>query len=342
MTILIDALFINNGGGKELLDYLVKSTRGYSSVYFLLDERVKGHFDYLPDDRVSYLRGSLISRHTYYRNNSKKFTRVLCFGNFPPTVKLEAKVYTYFHNVLFLKSNIQYGIKSRILLWIKGQIIKIFRNNTDFWIVQTKVVKLELSKEWKVNQVQILILPIYNSSTGKFNNNHSPFLSRPIVRFLYVSDGHPYKNHDLLIDAFIQLYRIYKSVELVLTIGSNYPGLQNRIEQLIQDGIPIVNCGLIPKNKLVDIYTNADIFIFPSLLESFGLGMIEAAQFEIPILASNLPFVYEVIRPMYTFNPNSTESILSSMIEMINSNPEKPEIITRNKLNELVELLVNQ
>jgi glycosyltransferase involved in cell wall biosynthesis len=342
VTVLIEALFINNGGGKELLDYLVQNTSDYTSVYFLLDERVKGHYDYLPSERVVYLKGSLIIRHKYYLMNKSKFTNVLCFGNIPPTVKLDAKVYTYFHNVLFIKTTSYYSIKSRVKFWIKGQIIKFFKNNTDFWVVQTKVVKLELANNWKVNQVQILILPIYNSSIGIFNNKDTAFLSRPKIQFLYVSDGHPYKNHGLLIEAFIKLYNTYKSVELILTVGNNYPELQNRIELLNQKGIPIINAGLIPKNKLLDFYINADIFIFPSLVESFGLGMIEAAQFEIPILASNLPFVHEVILPMITFNQNSTESIFSAMVEVINSNPEKPKIIIKNKLKELVELLVTQ
>jgi glycosyltransferase involved in cell wall biosynthesis len=342
VIILIDALFINNGGGKELLDYLVENTRSYNSVHFLFDERVKGHYDFLPSDRVVFLKGSLIKRHMFYLKNRSKFNIILCFGNFPPTIKLNTKVYTYFHNVLLIKTTSFYKIKSRILFWIKGWLIKLFKSNTDFWIVQTNIVKLELANNWEVDQNQILILPIFKSDIGLINNKSTAFLSRSKIQFLYVSDGHPYKNHSLLIDAFIELYSRYKCVELIVTIGNNYPELQNRIERLTQNGVPIINIGLIPKKKLIEYYLNSDIFIFPSLVESFGLGMIEAAQFEMPIIASNLPYVHEVIRPMITFNQNSMESMLSAMVEVINSKPEKPEIIVKNELNKLIELLITQ
>jgi hypothetical protein len=81
MISLIDALYVNNGGGKELLDYLVENTRNFSDVHFLLDERVRGQYDFLPSHRVFFLEGSLIKRHEFYLRNGSKFKIVLCFGN---------------------------------------------------------------------------------------------------------------------------------------------------------------------------------------------------------------------------------------------------------------------
>ena len=42
--ILIDALFINDGGGKILLDYLiVQLKKSDLDIYFLLDDRIIGN-----------------------------------------------------------------------------------------------------------------------------------------------------------------------------------------------------------------------------------------------------------------------------------------------------------
>ena len=52
-----------------------------------------------------------------------------------------------------------------------------------------------------------------------------------------------------------------------------------------------LNIKIIKNNthiKTLNIYKNYDAFIFPSLCESFGLPVLEAAANKIPILCSNL------------------------------------------------------
>ena len=49
--------------------------------------------------------------------------------------------------------------------------------------------------------------------------------------------------------------------------------------------------------------------IFPSLAESFGLPLVEAQEFNKPILASELDFVRDVCSPVDTFDPKSSLSI---------------------------------
>ena len=62
-------------------------------------------------------------------------------------------------------------------------------------------------------------------------------------------------------------------------------------------------------NVISHIYSIADFLIFPSLNESLGLPLIEASFYKLPIIASNLDYVYEVCNPNITFNPLSEEDI---------------------------------
>ena len=64
------------------------------------------------------------------------------------------------------------------------------------------------------------------------------------------------------------------------------------------------------------IYRIVDFLIFPSLNESLGLHT-EASLFNLPIIAANLDYVYEVCKPSITFNPISIEDIYQKIIESI-------------------------
>src|SRR6478736_1971528 len=102
--ILLDALYINNSGGKVLLDQLVRALHeSGTSVFYLLDERVKGDYPYLNDKNVLYLKASIKSRNIFYKTHKDDYSTVVCFGNIPPPFRLKAKVYTYFHQLLYLE-----------------------------------------------------------------------------------------------------------------------------------------------------------------------------------------------------------------------------------------------
>ena len=58
--------------------------------------------------------------------------------------------------------------------------------------------------------------------------------------------------------------------------------------------------------------------IFPSLLESFGLPLIEAEYFSTPILAPELDYVRDVVKPHQTFDAQSPVSICSAVLRFLN------------------------
>ena len=52
---------------------------------------------------------------------------------------------------------------------------------------------------------------------------------------------------------------------------------------------------ILPGNALIDIYKTADIFIFPTLIESFGLIFIEAMAAQLPVITTNAPGASDAI-----------------------------------------------
>jgi len=71
----------------------------------------------------------------------------------------------------------------------------------------------------------------------------------------------------------------------------------------------VENVGNVQPDQIKRLYARAGALIYPSTLESFGLPLIEARQAGLPVLASELDYVRDLIDPEQTFNPESAVSI---------------------------------
>lgn len=167
--ILIDAIYICQTGGKNLLDLLIDEFERESSkeqIIFLIDNRIKEFYfeRKFKQIKVEFLKGNELTRYHYYLRNKNMYRKILCFANVPPPIRLHCVVMTYFQNVLLLDRDLQkfFSLKKRLLLRLKGYIIKSRRNKTDYWIVQTKHVNELLEKYLNPNVDQIKILPFFS------------------------------------------------------------------------------------------------------------------------------------------------------------------------------------
>jgi glycosyltransferase involved in cell wall biosynthesis len=337
--LLVDAVYINNGGGKVLLDLLIEQlVKEDEEIFYLLDERVKGEYTYLDACRSLYISNSFIRRFDFYKESGSKFSRILTFGNVPPPIKLDAQVFTYFHNVLYLNPVLGFSL-ANLLLRIKILIIKCFSKNTNVWLVQSNVMKSKLAHCFKIDSKDVMVYPIFREAFSI--ERKSEYVTSGEIRYLYVSDGHAYKNHYNLISAFVESSKYSKSKKsLTLTISGKYGILCGIIENLRNQGFSIKNRGIISKDDLALEYRNADVAVYPSLSESFGLGLIEAAQYQLPVIAADLSYVHEVIKPSVVFNPNSVDDIRRALIETEKflGNPAKLKI--ENGLHNMIKIII--
>ena len=63
------------------------------------------------------------------------------------------------------------------------------------------------------------------------------------------------------------------------------------------------------ENKIYEIYKKGATLIFPSLVESLGLPLVEAREIGIDIIAPERDYVRDVVSPVETFDPLSPLSI---------------------------------
>lgn len=333
--ILLDAIYVNNGGAKVLLDYIIEELEKTDrSVFYLLDIRVKNNIPKIKKtNTVIYLKSSLYNRYKFYKNNSLKISVVLAFANLPPNIRLNCKVYTYFHQKIFLKIPKEYSFFVRLKFNLKVLVLKSLKENTDFWIVQSQLVKSKLAQKKNIDEDKILILPFYPPFSEKIN----PL--REKNTYLYVSNGEPHKNHKVLIDAFCQFYDKNELGKLILTISKHYKDVFDLIEEKKQLGYPIENIGFIDRNLLEVVYKKTEFLIFPSISESFGLGLVEAIDNGCKVIGADLQYTYEVCEPTLVFNPNVRESIVQTLC--LSLKPDLPHSISKvhNEIATIIDLL---
>ncbi len=332
--ILIDALFVNNGGGKVLLDYLIDKLESTNkSVCYLLDKRIKSNHPLISkNNSVVYLKAGLVERHYFYFKHRNRYSTILCFGNVPPSLRMNAFVYTYLHQALYFNTPDNIGLFAKLLFKLKSYIVRRFQIYTDFWIVQSKAMSNSLSKKI-VEKASILVIPFY----PKLNGTNQ--VLRVDKSFLYVSAGSEHKNHKTLLKGFVHFIDRYGVGKLHLTVDQKYSDLYEYLQELIQLGYPIINHGYVERSKLKDLYNSVEYVVYPSLSESFGLGLIEALENNCNVIGANLSYTFAVCIPSLTFDPYDFRSISESFLNAVNGNVKKSKQLVFDEIEDLVNLL---
>lgn len=337
--ILIDAVFINNSGGKVLLDYLIENLeRTDQNFFYLLDDRVTGNHPIIKSSNtLQYIKGSLIKRHLFYLMHRRTFTTIFCFGNLPPTIRLDSRVLTYFHQLLFLNPSAVQGALPQLIFRVKAFIFRKLRDKTDVWLVQSENVRSELCGSMrKLKKEAILVVPFY-----------PPVLkSGSVIRekegFVYVSNGDAYKNHERLLGAFTRFYDRHRVGHLHVTISPRFQFLRSIISRLQTAGYPITNHGFVDRSSLGNIYSRAEYTIYPSLAESFGLGIVEALSNGCKIIGADLPYMHAVCQPSVTFDPENEGDILTAMEKAVFEGcPESRQLIF-DEIKLLISILIKE
>jgi glycosyltransferase involved in cell wall biosynthesis len=331
--ILFDAIYINNGGGKVLLDYLISELNKTNiSIFYLLDKRLKGIYPFLPKNCTKYVDSNIIIRQFFYTNEINKFNFVFCFGNVPPFSSLKIPVYVYFHQLFFLDNNPL--IRHDLIFYLKKSFLKIIKFNAQKWIVQTGNVKQLMLEKWKIPEDNILVVPFY----PPLINNEPNTFSKVKNSFLYVSDGNVYKNHKLLFDAFKIAFTIDSSLTLGVTISKNYPRLISEIDHLVKSGVNIFNYGLLNRTELSKIYAKSEYLIYPSLGESFGLGIIEGIEMGCKVIGASLPYMKSVCVPSLTFDPTVMSSIKDAIVSASKNRLQPSILLAENEIQNLIKI----
>ena len=93
--------------------------------------------------------------------------------------------------------------------------------------------------------------------------------------------------------------------------------------------------GHVPYDQLPDLYKENDLFVFPSLSETFGHPLAEAMSIGMPIMASDTPVHREVCQDAAEYFSPLLPSDLAQQIRELDANPSR-----RQQMGELGQTYV--
>jgi glycosyltransferase involved in cell wall biosynthesis len=146
---------------------------------------------------------------------------------------------------------------------------------------------------------------------------------------LYVGARWSYKNFGRLLQAFA-VSGLYRSHELICFGGG--PFTREETEQISRAGIPPEQVRFVADDDvaLAQCYACADLLVYPSLYEGFGLPLLEAMQFRCPVVCSNTSSFPEIAgEAAEYFDPACVESIASTMIKVVQSKAVRDLLVER-------------
>ena len=144
------------------------------------------------------------------------------------------------------------------------------------------------------------------------------------------------KNIEGIIEAFNILKEKYGiSHQLVLAGGPGfgYEDIKNKIEnsKFKKD---IIEKGYVSEKNKWELLKNADVFVFPSFYEGFGLPILEAQNVLTPVVTSNVSSIPEVADEAVLYaDPNNTQEIAENIYILISNEKAREDIVKRGLEN---------
>jgi glycosyltransferase involved in cell wall biosynthesis len=200
-------------------------------------------------------------------------------------------------------------------------------------IAVSNFTKDDISKRYKSAENKIIVtyeacdLHIHKSaeSSDTILNNYG--IIKPYI--LYVGNAYPHKNLEALILGFKD-FNQNKKYQLVLVGKEDY--FYKRLKNITEKNqvANVVFTGFVPDEELDLIYRQAEIYIFPSLYEGFGLPPLEAMARGIPVASSDHPCMREILeQSAYYFDASRSENITKTIKDLIDDKNLKNDLIAR-------------
>jgi glycosyltransferase involved in cell wall biosynthesis len=198
---------------------------------------------------------------------------------------------------------------SEVMEWQKISAFKV-----DKIVTPSNNSKKDIVKVWNIPEDKIEVVYPGNDIINLDNFNAQRIIKAPYILFVGYRQGYKNfknylkafklvseKNHDLLfICTGIPLDEHEKNIISCLNVS-------DKVLQIPAD-----------ENMMVNLYRNAEAFVYPSLYEGFGLPLIEAMTCRCPVICSNTSCFPEVAENAARyFDPYSVENMFEVTHEVL-------------------------
>jgi glycosyltransferase involved in cell wall biosynthesis len=193
-------------------------------------------------------------------------------------------------------------LPSNFAFFYAQRMIRRSLSRGDRIVAVSQNTKADLMEYFEVDGKKIQV--IYNGVEDRFREHLSedeierrlaPYgIRRPYL--LFVGNPKPHKNLDNVVQAYARARRMAQFDAPLVCVGgkeggdekvrqrAEYLGLADRVHQV----------GRVPDEALPAIYQGAELFLYPTLYEGFGLPVIEAMASGVAVITSNTSALKEI------------------------------------------------
>lgn len=147
------------------------------------------------------------------------------------------------------------------------------------------------------------------------------------IRCLYVSPIFEYKYHWTLVRGIALLRARGYNVALELVGGVGRSRAKEMLDQAIAecdpDGTFVTVREFLPNDEIVGLIARADVFVFPSGCETFGIALLEAMAIGVPIACSNLSSLPETLQDGGEYFDPREEQSIAAAVEILITDPAR-------------------
>jgi glycosyltransferase involved in cell wall biosynthesis len=282
-----------------------------------------------------------------YRSSSS-FIRLLY--EIPQIIKKYQIDYAHFQYITPLVKNCRFIVTTHDLVFnefpkefpfwyrlVKNLFFKTSAKEADILTTVSAYSKQSIEKYFGIDGTAIHIIP--NGVSNLFFASYDKENAKQFIKnkfgvekiILLVSRLEPRKNHLLLLQAFIEL-ELYKQGYYLALLGW-HENISNPAFNSMMNKLPENSKAFVfmyqhaDDSDLLQFYRAAEVFVYPSKAEGFGIPPLEAAAVKIPVLCSNSSAMSDfTFFGNNHFDPEDYPLFKSKLAAIITSNTNNTEL----------------
>jgi glycosyltransferase involved in cell wall biosynthesis len=220
-----------------------------------------------------------------------------------------------------------YGTKAKLMitvaLLLSTKFICVSRGVENFWFGQLDSFDFLLQTSRKhltiYNGIDVNLIQSQLETVNKSNLRQSLGISESTILLGSVGRLAPQKGHSFLLHAFqIFLKKYPNSMLMIIGEGPNLENLKALAQELEVDQA-IIWIGKLSQSEVFKYYGIMDLFTMPSLYEGFGLAAAEAMAAGVPVVASNIEGLNEIVvhgKTGYLVKPTDHVALADAMFSV--------------------------
>lgn len=226
----------------------------------------------------------------------------------------------------------QYNLRKNFFMrWFEFLCEYLFLQGASLIIVPSKAAVQQFEVFHLGKKKRFIIKPAPNI----VGHGNAPF-RKSIHTLVFVGHIAWRKGLDVLLKAMARLKDLNLHLDIVGQFDENSDYFKKIKRIMDENGLEkaISFHGCLDPEQLARLYTQADVFVFPSRHETFGMVLVEAMSFGLPIVASAIPTTVEIVGNNINgvlYDTESSEALVRA-IRRLASAPNFRRSIVRNNM----------